>query len=335
MTGLVDNSTIRQLKAEPARSLQWRPGSDPAVGDVVGERFGAQVVARSVDPMLSGVYAGSATTIGIRSAVPSVAAALDKGAPSLTEAVRRSLPPTPGAGGAVFGAVDGGYEVLLGELVRRTAMNWVATSIERIDADGPGWSVRDAEGTHWHADAVVLALPAPRLAALVAGVAPRTAAAAGRIRTASSVVVALALDGATRLPDQSGVLMASGERLHAKAITLSTRKWGRRGDVELVRVSFGRYGDSVARDASDEELLAWAVADVASIFSIDVDPVEVRVQRWIDAMPQYGPGHAALVAELRSGLPARLAVAGSYLDGIGVPACIAAATHAATAVASG
>jgi oxygen-dependent protoporphyrinogen oxidase len=47
-------------------------------------------------------------------------------------------------------------------------------------------------------------------------------------------------------------------------------------------------------------------------------------------MPQYGPGHGDLVAELRAGLPPTLAVAGGYLDGIGVPACIAAAGRAAT-----
>ncbi|MDT5239461.1 MAG: protoporphyrinogen/coproporphyrinogen oxidase, partial [Mycobacterium sp.] len=45
--------------------------------------------------------------------------------------------------------------------------------------------------------------------------------------------------------------------------------------------------------------------------------------------PQYGPGHAALVAELRAGLPPTLAVAGGYLDGIGVPACVASGTRAA------
>ena len=47
-----------------------------------------------------------------------------------------------------------------------------------------------------------------------------------------------------------------------------------------------------------------------------------RVVRWLDAMPQYGPGHADVVAEVRAGLPPTLAVAGSYLDGIGVPACV-------------
>lgn len=99
--------------------------------------------------------------------------------------------------------------------------------------------------------------------------------------------------------------------------------------MQLLRLSFGRFGDHVAASTSDDELLAWALGDVATVFGLDIDPVDVRVQRWIDAMPQYGPGHADLVAEVRAGLPPTLAVAGSYLDGIGVPACVGAAGRAA------
>ena len=86
----------------------------------MGDRFGEQVVARSVDPLLSGVYAGSAATIGLRAAAPSVAAALDRGATSLTDAVRQGLPPA--TGGPVFGALDGGYQVLIDELVDRSRL---------------------------------------------------------------------------------------------------------------------------------------------------------------------------------------------------------------------
>ena len=99
-----------------------------------------------------------------------------------------------------------------------------------------------------------------------------------------------------------------------------------------MRLSYGRFGDDLARSASDEDLLAWSAQDLATVFGIGVEPVDCHVQRWIDAMPQYGPGHAELVAELRAGLPPMLAVAGGYLDGIGVPACVAAATKAARVV---
>jgi len=132
------------------------------------------------------------------------------------------------------------------------------------------------------------------------------------------------------------VLVANGEPLRAKAITLSSRKWGRRGNVELVRLSYGRFGDSAetnaARNAGDEDLLSWASQDLATVFGVTVEPVDCHVHRWIDAMPQYGPGHTDVVAELRAGLPLTLAVAGGYLDGIGVPACVAAATRAAATV---
>ncbi|OBK51689.1 protoporphyrinogen oxidase [Mycobacterium sp. 1081908.1] len=330
VAGLVDEATVARIDAEPARPLGWQPGGDPAVAELVGDRFGPQVVARSVDPLLSGVYAGSAATIGLRAAAPGVAAALDRGAASLTDAVRQSLPPATGA--PVFGAIDGGYQVLLDELVARARPRWVRAAVERLDPAEPGWSLLDDTGAHRHADAVILAVPAPRLAALLDEVAPRSAAAARRIESASSAVVALAVPADTPFPQCSGVLVASGEPLRAKAITLSSRKWGARGGTELLRLSFGRFGDDVAATTPDDDLLGWALSDLVDVFGLTVDPVDARVQRWIDAMPQYGPGHADVVAEVRAGLPPTLAVAGSYLDGIGVPACVGAAGRAVEAL---
>jgi oxygen-dependent protoporphyrinogen oxidase len=326
VAGLVDDATVALIEAEPARPLSWQPGGDPAVADLVADRFGEQAVARSVDPLLGGVYAGSAATIGLRAGAPSVAAALDRGAASLTEAVRQGLPP-PG-GGPVFGALDGGYRVLLAELGGRSRLRWVQAAVERLERADAGWALRDDAGNDWHADAVILAVPALRLAQLLEDLAPRTAAAARRITSASPAVVALAVPADTPFPEQSGVLVASGEPLHAKAITLSSRKWGARGDTQLVRLSFGKFGDALSMAGSDDELVARAVADLATVFGLDVDPVDFRVRRWIDAMPQYGPGHAGLIAELRAGLQPTLAVAGSFLDGIGVPACVGAAGRA-------
>jgi oxygen-dependent protoporphyrinogen oxidase len=334
LIGLVDDATVTWMRDERTRPFSWRPGADPLVADLVGDRFGEQVVTRSVDPLLAGVYAGSAATIGLRSAAPTLAAALDRGARSLTEAVRDALPPP--LTGSVFGAVEGGYAVLIDELVRRAGIRWAQVTVVQVNRATRGWELVDDEGQRWHADAAVLAVPAPRLPGLIDGVAPRTAAAARRIAVASTALVALALPGGTPLPDQSGVLVASGERLQAKAITLSSRKWGQRGNVELVRLSYGRFGDSAetsaARNAGDEDLLAWASQDLATVFGVTVEPVDCHVHRWIDAMPQYGPGHLDLVAELRAGLPPTLAVAGGYLDGIGVPACVAAATRAAASL---
>ena len=330
VAGLVDRATVATIAAEAGRPLSWQPGSDPSVGDLVAERFGEQVVTRSVDPMLTGVYAGSAATIGLRSAAPTVAAGLDAGAGSLSAAVSRALPGP--AAGPVFAAVDGGYQVLIDALVAGSGTRWIQAPVTGLHDDGTGWSVTDGAGGTRHADAVVVALPAPQASALLAAVAPEAASATARVAVASAVVLAMAVPAGTAFPPQSGVLVATGEPLHAKAITLSSRKWGRRGGGELLRMSFGRFGDDIARGTSEENLLAWALADLQEVFGITARPVEVLVHRWIDALPQYGPGHGDLATAIRAALPPTLALAGNYLDGVGVPACVAAAGRAAAEV---
>jgi hypothetical protein len=149
LAGLVDDATIARMFDERTRPLRWRPGADPTVADLVGDRFGEQVVARSVDPLLAGVYAGSAATIGLRSAAPTLAEVLDRGVPSLTDAVREALPPP--LAGSVFGAVEGGYAVLLDALVRRARVKWAQVAIERVTPSARGWELVDDEGARWQA----------------------------------------------------------------------------------------------------------------------------------------------------------------------------------------
>ncbi|MGA8329178.1 MAG: FAD-dependent oxidoreductase, partial [Mycobacterium sp.] len=128
MSGLVNDATLARIASEPSRPFDWQPGGDPAVAELVQDRFGEQVVARSVDPMLGGVYAGSAATIGLRSASPTLAAALDGGAANLTEAVRGALLSV--TAGPVFVAVSGGYAVLVDELARRGQPTWVQSAVQ-------------------------------------------------------------------------------------------------------------------------------------------------------------------------------------------------------------
>ncbi|MFC4602792.1 protoporphyrinogen oxidase [Rhodococcus kronopolitis] len=331
LAGLVDDATLARIDAEPRSPLSWRPGADVDVATLVGERFGEQVVRRSVDPLLGGVYSGLSDSIGVRAALPTLAAALDRGASSLTAAVAEALPaPQPGP---VFGGLRDGYGVLLDALLDAARPTVIAASASGLRRDGDGWWL-DPVG---RVDGVALAVPAPRLAELLAGVAPEASAAAARIPLASSVVVALALPLGAALPENSGILVATGESLRAKAFTLSSRKWphlARRG-AALVRASFGRFGDAALVEASDAELVALARADLETVTGVSVDPADAVVQRWRGGLPQYGPGHLDAVAEIEAGvaqLPG-LAVAGALLHGVGVPACVASATAAARTVA--
>ena len=330
MTGLVDDATIAADARRTHAAADLAAGRGPAVADLVGDRFGEQVVTRSVDPLLAGVYAGSAATIGLRSAVPTLAAVLDRGAPSLTDAVREALPPPTERLGVrrdrrrIHGVARRAGPVRRLRAGRRSASSgWTART--------RGWRLVDDEGGAWHADAVLLAVPAPRLATIVAGVAPRTAAAARQIKMASTALVALALPGGTPVPERSGVLVAGSERLHAKAITLSSRKWG--------RARQRRTGAAVVRPVRRRPWPAASATTTCWRGRPRTSPTRLRRhQRTVrlpgaaldrrDAAVRAGP-RPTLSPNCGPAFRRRWRWQGRYLDGIGVPACIAAATRAA------
>ncbi|GAB4584979.1 protoporphyrinogen oxidase [Nocardia sp. IFM 10818] len=328
LAGLVDSETLARIAGESERPLHWVRGGDIAVGALVADRFGDQVVRRSVDPLLGGVYAGLADAIGVRAALPTLAAALDAGATSLTRAVRDALPPpstTP-----VFGGIRDGYRVLLDALRAAADVKIrTTTAATRLTRTSNGWQL-DPVGA---VDAVILATPAPVTATLLREIAPAAAELAAGIDLSSSAVVALALPRDTALPDNSGILVATGEPLRAKAFTLSSRKWPHLAerDVALVRASFGRFGDDAALSWPDSDLITAAVEDLTTVTGAEIHPIQALVQRWVGGLPQYAPGHTARTADLRSATAdlEGIALAGAYLNGVGVPACAASGTAAA------
>ncbi|AKE89899.1 MULTISPECIES: protoporphyrinogen oxidase [Rhodococcus] len=332
LTGLVDADTLARIAAEPTVPLYWDRAGDVSVADLVADRFGEQVVRRSVDPLLGGVYSGLSDTAGVRATLPTLAAALDAGAPSLSEAVTRALPEPSDA--PVFGTLRDGYGTLLDALEKAADAEIRHAAASGLRRAGGRWNL-DPIGP---VDGVVLAVPADRAAELLADAVPAAAAQASRIPLASSAVVALALPSGAALPQNSGILVATGEDLSAKAFTLSSRKWphlaGR--DVALARASFGRYGEAAIVDAPDDELIARARADLAAVTGVTDEPVATFVQRWHGGLPQYRAGHLDVVAVLEDAIATvdGLEVAGAMLHGVGVPACVASGTTAATRLAT-
>lgn len=338
VAAVADADDLARMADEPSRPLSWTPGDDVAIGAFVGDRLGRSVVDRSVDPMLSGVYSARADDIGLRAALPQIAARLDAGASSLTAAVSAVLPPPSDA--PVFGALDGGYRSLVDALVDAAGVDpRYDVSVTALHRDRDRWVVAvDGELDHSY-DAVVLAVPAPAAARLLDPVAAQSVAALSQVQVAGSALVVLALDETVTLPDQSGVLVATGEATTAKAITLSSQKWPHLGTgPRLVRVSFGRLGDPVDTVA-DKDLIAAAVADLGLVCTLaggraprEDEVLDAVVQRWPVGLPRYGPGHLDLVARADAALPDGVATCGATYAGVGVPACIARAGVAAARV---
>jgi oxygen-dependent protoporphyrinogen oxidase len=376
LDGVLSAAGQAAVAAEPGQPLRWEPGEDVGLGGLLRSRFGDEPTERLADPLLGGVYAGRVDALGLRATVPPLAAALDAGAPSLTAAVDAALAPAsrtsparesnipvarvghPGrpspasassepatSAGPVFGALRGGYAVLLDALVRAAGADVrLRTTVRALARTPGGWRLTLGPVTApeaLDADAVVLAVPAPSTARLLDGVAPGSARAAAAIELASSVVVALAYRAhdIAALPGTSGVLVAADEALSVKAVTHSSRKWGHLapeatdGLVRL-RASLGRFGEAATLQTDDATLVARARADLGTLAGVTAAPVAVYVQRWGGGLPQYAVGHLDRVLAIEAGLPDGLAVAGSALHGVGVPACVGTARAAAQRVAA-
>jgi oxygen-dependent protoporphyrinogen oxidase len=336
LTGVLSDEGLARIERD-ADLPRTEVGDDVAVGEYVAARLGREVVDRLVEPLLGGVYAGDAYRISMRSAVPQLyQAALTHG--SLTEAVRE-IQAKAAAGrqtGPVFMGIEGGVGTLplaVAESVREHGGEILTgTPVKELRREpSAGWRVVAGDRV-LHADAVVLAVPAPAAAALLRAEAPEAAAELAGVEYASMALVTLAYRrGDVTLPEGSGFLVPPVDGRTIKASTFASQKWGwiadENPDLLVLRTSVGRYGETEILRREDAELVDVSRHDLRQATGLDAAPIETRVTRWTDGLPQYPVGHHARVARIREhvGKLSGLAVCGAQYDGVGIPACIASA----------
>jgi oxygen-dependent protoporphyrinogen oxidase len=314
------------------------PSDDVAVGEYVESRLGRAVVDRLVDPLLGGVYAGSADDLSLHATVPQLGAVRG----SLMVAVRDTIPAPSNA--PVFATLRSGLQRLSDRLAKasgaRIRTRHTVRSLHRRD-DGFEliYGPNNAAST-LTVDAVVLAVPSHPAARLLAGVVPTAATELAAIDTASVAIVTLAYAAATPQFDfsRSGYLVPaveSGTERPVKAVTLSSAKWAHLdGDVAIVRCSLGRYGDAGELQRDDAELIAAADDEVRRFGGVTGTLLESRLTRWGGALPQYTVGHRDRIRRIRAAVATvpGLAVCGAVYDGVGLPACIRSARSAVEAL---
>jgi oxygen-dependent protoporphyrinogen oxidase len=348
-SGVLSDAGLERARREPTLPPETIE-DDVSVGDLVARRFGDEVTDVLVEPLLGGVYAGRSREISARAAVPQLVAYAERG--SLLEQAT-AIPPSydkpvfagiPGGMGRLPEALaDGSFAVRTGATVRALRRGPGAAGFRLVV--GPTTAEELLE-----ADAVVLATPPAPTARLLAGVADAAAAELAGIESASVAVVTLAFraaEVADAIPgDSSGFLVPPREGRRIKASTFSFAKWdwvrrcGRGAadgeDLVHLRTSLGRHREEVALQATDEELVASSLADLADATGLGARPVDSHVQRWGGGLPQYALGHLDRVARVRAAVAQvpGLAVCGAAYDGVGIPAVVASAHRAAQAVES-
>ena len=304
------------------------PGDDESVGGLIRRRMGDQIAERLVDPLIGSINAGDTDHLDAALAAPQLETAARRNR-SLITGLKAQAKASPNPQTPVFLGFENGMGQLVETLVNsvQDADTRTNTPVTAITRDTDNLVVRTQQ-TSIECDAVILATPAHQAAQLLATCQP----AADRLSSIEHASVAMVTMGFKRSDvghslDGSGMLIPRGEGLLTTAASWGSSKWPHWADEEhvILRVSAGRAGDTRALALDDNELVETLLTEVANILEIEGDLVEWRVSRWIDAFPQYAPGHDRLVAaierDLRSSMPG-LFLAGAGYKGIGIPACI-------------
>ena len=146
--------------------------------------------------------------------------------------------------------------------------------------------------------------------------------------------------------DGSGFLVSEGEGLLMTACSFGSSKWAHWRDAEpagpgdelmILRVSAGRWQDPRASALDDEVLVAQLLDDLRTTIGLHGEPAATRVSRYVNALPQYRPGHLERAAgwkALANAAHPGLFLAGAGYFGLGIPACITDATATAALVAA-
>jgi oxygen-dependent protoporphyrinogen oxidase len=340
-------------KARIIREWFYRPDgrrSESTVAEFVERHYGREMVERVADPLLAGVYGGSADELSVKSVLPrflemeakhgSLGRATVAAQQKLAELRSAGQPvtavPTPSP---LFTSLRGGMETMVDALLGRipVAARRLNVSVEAVRAESAKWLVVSGGRTE-EFDTVILATPAHAAGELLASASTELAAELNAIRHSSSVTVILSYDNSVRaaLPAGFGFLVPRAENRRVLAATFVHNKFPSRApdDRALIRCFLGGTRDEEILERTDDEILAVVRRELQQILGITAEPRLVRVFRWKQAMAQYGIGHGARVEqikELLAGMPG-LALAGNAYGGIGVPDCMRSGSEAAAKI---
>jgi oxygen-dependent protoporphyrinogen oxidase len=104
-------------------------------------------------------------------------------------------------------------------------------------------------------------------------------------------------------------------------------------DKVIVRAFLGGVKGFAVLENDDERLIELALADLTKLIGLTGKPLYQAVHRWADSMPQYEVGHEKLLVEIENTSSTQgLHLVGAYLQGVGLPDCVASAYECAASV---
>jgi len=310
---------------------------DESLADFATRRLGREAFLKLIDPMATGIYAGDAARLSLKSCFPRIHeieqryGSLIRGMLALRkEAKRAGRADRPSAGpGGVLTSFPGGMEDLpaamaevLGDRLRTSA------PVRSLLRRGDGYELETASGERIGADRVVLAAPAYAQADILEELLPELSR---RLREIPYPPVAVCCFGYPRQRvdhalDGFGFLVPSREERKVLGVLWESSIFPGRapeGHV-LIRSIVGGARSAALALLDDGKLVETVRRELGRIMGIQADPDFVRIYRWERAIPQYLVGHSArleAMAAARAAFPG-LFQTGNAFRGVSLNDCI-------------
>lgn len=337
------------------------PESDESLADFTRRKFTPELLEKLVGPFVSGIYAGEPEKLSLRAAFPQVyeaertagsvirgmmgaAKQKSKATAAADSARRRGRRPT-------LQTFREGNETLTQALAARLESalqtGTCVSEIRRPASDAAADSARylvalNAENSTEQitADHVVVATPTDVAARLLRDVSAELSSALAGVEYAPVAVVSLGYANPTvgRELDGFGFLIPRSAGLRTLGTVWNSSLFPERAPTghALVTSFVGGATDPEAVALSEGELSELVHRELTPILKLSTGPAFASVTNYPQALPQYNLGHAERVARVEKTLAAfpGLFLAGNYLRGPAIGACVEQALAVAEAIAA-
>jgi oxygen-dependent protoporphyrinogen oxidase len=303
---------------------------DESVAALVERHYGAEMVERLADPLLSGVYGGEAAQLSVRAVLPrfvemeSKYGSLGRGMVAARKNKNSARPAPP-----IFTSLKGGMQQLVEALVKGLPDGVLLANspVQALQKQGRGWVVSAGYASD-EFDSVIIATSATAAAHLFEITYAALASELKAIPYSSSMTVALgyAKDVRAALPPGFGFLVPRSEGKRMLAATFVHNKFPYRApeDRALIRCFLGGSRDEAVLQLPDDEILSIVRDELGQILGLNAEPLFTRIYRWQGAMAQYVVRHLDRLQRIEGMLKQwpGLVLAGNAYRGIGIPDCV-------------
>lgn len=324
-----------------AREPWIKPSTtEETIAQFVQRRLGQGFLDWAVDPFVSGVYAGDPHRLSVQAATPKIYAleheygSLIRGGLARLKALKQPRPAgmPPEKKGLI--SFPGGLVTLVNRLAHKiqdSGLGHIRTAtriVSLIQTAEGDWQATTDSGEKFQAKHMVLALPAPAIAALVAPLKPDLADLLREIEYPPVTAVILGFDRAQVAHPLNGfgMLIPAREKRQTLGVLFSSTLFADRtppGKVMLTAFIGGRRQPEAAQ-GDESAVIQRVLNDLSPLLGIQGAPVFQQIQHWPQAIPQYELGYLdrlEKVAALTQSLPG-LHLTGNWRTGIAVGDCL-------------